>query len=825
MFGPIKMSGVYMLNHPFYSNTFKLGCSANISQRLMSGDYCRMFKPSDRPKLIAWISVDGYETLSEVLYLEQSIFRQLAHKRCEPNMELFENVTIEEVAFCIYNLQLVPKIHYEAPMDNGFRIKKRYNFDKISVKPFQVPILAKMKTYFESNNRGKLILPCGYGKMYLALFLIRDKFDTAIIACPSLLLCQQFTEVAQKICTEHSVGMQEGKKWIIITTYQSLSKCAEYNPKLFILDEAHHTCVTSKSAEEESLFRSMLKFTANKHLFMTATEKVLKDDDNDDELWYSMDNKEFYGNEIIKKDFSEAIAENIICDYRLAVVNSGNPIQIVAASQQILGTKWLLTYHNNCKSCKEFQDQLNSSGIAAFYIDGDMSMDQRMLILKAFEQRPYSVLCSVNVLSEGISLPFVDSAYFVDPRGSEIDIIQRVGRCLRMYKDKSLATIILSDNILEYAALLRSLVVYDPKSKISIKRKLVGLGFSLNMNKFTNIVNDLSICIMGRCDAQWQVKWESAIDYEKENKQMITYSTHQKGINIGIWISVQKAAIKGQGNYTMNDERMSKLLQLITIQKWLETKDTKIKSSWDEKISLCHEYESKYGIIKTNTQVYNGIHLTNWIQKHQQAIKGVSNCKIDDYKREKLFELLTIQEWYKNNVEDGKWLDIHQLCVEYEKSSGSIKKKSKVDGVVIGDWLCKQKAFIKSGKTEGVINEKRLSKLFELNTIKEWYLDSYLDGKWMKICQSCIEYENANNSITQKSEKDGVKIGNWINSQKAGAKGKAGVMNKNRLNQLLKISAFYEWYLLNQNECLPNFQGFHLRNVIDSSSFQLETIV
>lgn len=44
----------------------------------------------------------------------------------------------------------------------------------------------------------------------------------------------------------------------MITTYHSIEKYLDYNPELFVVDEAHRTCVTSKGPEEESLFRSLL---------------------------------------------------------------------------------------------------------------------------------------------------------------------------------------------------------------------------------------------------------------------------------------------------------------------------------------------------------------------------------------------------------------------------------------------------------------------------------------------------------------------------------------------------------------------------------------
>lgn len=51
-----------------------------------------------------------------------------------------------------------------------------------------------------------------------------------------------------------------------------------------------------------------------------------------------MDNK-LYGDTICQENFSEGIEKGIISDYRLAVVNSGNPIEIIRYSRNQLGTK------------------------------------------------------------------------------------------------------------------------------------------------------------------------------------------------------------------------------------------------------------------------------------------------------------------------------------------------------------------------------------------------------------------------------------------------------------------------------------------------------
>jgi len=148
-----NMAGVYIITHPYKPNVFKVGCSTNIARRMTDPAYTTMFPDEELPKFCGWISVEGYKTPKEVRFLEQSIFQQLLHKRYANNRELFIGVTIEEAASCIINLKLVPQIHYEIPIDNGVKDSEVIDFSEITVKQFQVPILDKMKTYFDTNQR------------------------------------------------------------------------------------------------------------------------------------------------------------------------------------------------------------------------------------------------------------------------------------------------------------------------------------------------------------------------------------------------------------------------------------------------------------------------------------------------------------------------------------------------------------------------------------------------------------------------------------------------------------------------------------------------
>ena len=63
--------------------------------------------------------------------------------------------------------------------------------------------------------------------------------------------------------------------------------------------------------------------------------------------------------------------------------------------------------------------------------------------LKNIENNEVGLLANARCLSEGVDVPTLDGLIFVDPRRSQIDIIQAVGRAIRLSKNKTHGTIIL----------------------------------------------------------------------------------------------------------------------------------------------------------------------------------------------------------------------------------------------------------------------------------------------------------------------------------------------------------------------------------------------
>ena len=53
------------------------------------------------------------------------------------------------------------------------------------------------------------------------------------------------------------------------------------------------------------------------------------------------------------------------------------------------------------------------------------------------------LLANARCLAEGIDVPTLDGVAFIDPRRSEVDIVQAVGRAIRLAPDKTVGTIVI----------------------------------------------------------------------------------------------------------------------------------------------------------------------------------------------------------------------------------------------------------------------------------------------------------------------------------------------------------------------------------------------
>lgn len=255
--------------------------------------------------------------------------------------------------------------------------------DKKKPRSHQIEAINATKEYFLAlkNARGKLIMACGTGKTYTSLKIMEalDPKITLFLAPSIALLSQTFREYAQEksdpfyasiVCSDDKVGkskdednddikfselplkpstrledilsvyekaQKENKRFIIFSTYQSALRIKEAQEAglkeidLIICDEAHRTVGAMYSSNERddknafTLCHSDENIKATKRLYMTATPKVYSESSKakakeKDNVIYSMDDEEIFGEEIYTLNFSKAIALDLLTDYKIIIL-------------------------------------------------------------------------------------------------------------------------------------------------------------------------------------------------------------------------------------------------------------------------------------------------------------------------------------------------------------------------------------------------------------------------------------------------------------------------------------------------------------------------
>ncbi|GHR72581.1 hypothetical protein VN0638_12700 [Helicobacter pylori] len=255
--------------------------------------------------------------------------------------------------------------------------------DKKKPRPHQTEAIKATKEYFSSpkNARGKLIMACGTGKTYTSLKIMEAlEPKITLFLVPSIaLLSQTFREYAQEksepfyasiVCSDDKVGksknednddikfselpikpstnlkdilsvyekaQKENKRFIIFSTYQSALRIKEAQEAglngidLIICDEAHRTVGAMYSSNERddknafTLCHSDDNIKAQKRLYMTATPKVYSESSKarakeSDNVIYSMDDEEIFGEEIYTLNFEKAIALDLLTDYKVMIL-------------------------------------------------------------------------------------------------------------------------------------------------------------------------------------------------------------------------------------------------------------------------------------------------------------------------------------------------------------------------------------------------------------------------------------------------------------------------------------------------------------------------
>ncbi len=141
----------------------------------------------------------------------------------------------------------------------------------------------------------------------------------------------------EDILSVYEKAQKENKRFIIFSTYQSALRIKEAQEAglgaidLIICDEAHRTVGAMYSTNERddknafTLCHSDENIKAKQRLYMTATPKVYSESSKakakeSDNVIYSMDDAEVFGEEIYTLNFERAIALDLLTDYKVIIL-------------------------------------------------------------------------------------------------------------------------------------------------------------------------------------------------------------------------------------------------------------------------------------------------------------------------------------------------------------------------------------------------------------------------------------------------------------------------------------------------------------------------
>jgi predicted helicase len=238
---------------------------------------------------------------------------------------------------------------------------------------------------------------------------------------------------------------------------------------IIFYDEAHRTAGIEKKVF--SLCFEENKIKSKKKLFMTATPKtikpIIKEKAKNLSLnYYSMDDTNYYGEVFEEFSFREAIKSNAIVDYEILIQvmpsNSKEFFKLdgytflrnkkISNERIVLSlgieklykdfkVKKTINFSNTLEKSIQFINDLKEkyleTDLISFksHIGSNLSSEERKKILSEFKLCNSGIISNARCLTEGIDVPTVDGVIFSEKKGSIIDIVQAVGRCLR--KDDS----------------------------------------------------------------------------------------------------------------------------------------------------------------------------------------------------------------------------------------------------------------------------------------------------------------------------------------------------------------------------------------------------
>ncbi len=623
---------------------------------------------------------------------------------------------------------------------------------------------------------------------------------------------------------------------VVFSTYQSSELVADShkNPStpgfdITFADEAHRCTGKVSSAFACVLDRERIR--SDKRLFMTATPRVLskqikKKADEENINLACMDNVSQFGEVFHQLDFSEAIETELLSDYKVVIVGVDDPsVEAKIIDRMIVDTgnectidtetlanhialakaikdydlRRMITFHGRVKSAKKFsedhplildwmpEESKSSKSTMTSYVSGEMNAKTRnteINKLRNISEQQVGILANARCLSEGVDIPTLDGIAFFNPRSSQVDIIQAVGRAIRKSENKTDGYIILpvylgdttnvKDEILQSRFKDIWNVILALKSQDNLLRETldqlrIDLGrrnstdksgkglskiiFALPSRISTAFSDSLTTILVRETTDNWMERYGQLKEYIEINSDALVPQNHP---TLGKWVLNNRNEYKKK---KISKDRINLL--------------NKIGFIWD---CLEHEWQNRYQELKQYVE-QNGDALVpqshpilgSWIGSQRNSRKA---GKLSDDRIKLLNEIGFIWDPFEH-----EWQIRYQELRQYVEQNGdALVPRSHP---TLGLWVKQQRSAYNNSK----LSTERIKRL------------NIIGFSWDPIEQEWqIRYQELKQYIEQNGDAlvpiSHPTLGSWIGSQRNSRK--AGKLSDDRIKLLDAIGFLWD---------------------------------
>jgi superfamily II DNA or RNA helicase len=747
------------------------------------------------------------------------------------------------------------KLHYHITDNhnnpNIEYIKKEFIEDKIIEQKefklyyFQNDAVKASKTHFENNKRGILSMPCGSGKTLTSYHIVKESNIIVVIttlkefARQNINKYQEYDNTLKSLLidsdgtrdvNEIKKFIKTNKKCLLSCTYKSVDILIEIIDKLkdafFIIDEYHNLSINNLTNEEDNIYK-LLNNEENKILFLSATPRIYDLEDTEYDNFDDLTGEIFY-----KMDFTEAIKNNIICDYNIIIpsissnnndlinnikveidiskIDAGivNKLLFIFKCITFYGSRKCIFYCSDKNDCNDFKKAIKT--IKEFYvldvsvniITSETKNEKRKQYLDEFEKTDkLAILLSVQILDECIDIPACDSIYITYNSKSKIRTIQRISRALRKTNQFKKANIYIwcneYDEILET---LSSLKEYDEDLITKIKINDSSIDRATNdvekINKDKLKINNFVIGIKEFKCLGFVERLNLVKQYIDKEKQRPTRNDNNILFN---FLSNQLHNFKNKKQFK-NKEIFEKFLNDYK-EYFISNED-----NWILQFDELKKYidENKQRPTKNDNKIYN------FLQSQLQNFKKNEHI-MENENIYKIFEnfLDEYKEYFLSNEE--QWiLQLDNLKKYIDENK---KRPTNKDNKSLYKWLSHQLEYFK--------NKKYIMKNLYIYNIFKNFLDDYKkyilsnEDNWILQLDELKKYIDENKK--RPTEKDNKILCYWIQCQLHNFKNKKFIMENKEIYKIFeKFLDEYKEYI-SSNEDNWNLQFEELKKYIDEN--------